>query len=1063
MLALASCSKNNAQPTSTSGVSDPAAPASMFIQSCSLGCSAGSAGTSIFCAQTNISPNSEFLIEFSDPIDFPTVTANTFQVVNIANGTTAPGTFSLHPTDAAKMIFRPSLTFDGAGNPQFGLEANATYRLRIPGTNLGGAGPFIRSTSGALNSSEMDCTLATANPILDPVPGAPTMTAFVTDTLDGMTGDVTFDPVTHDPVGGVPLDGATDIETEARIVLIFDDIMNPATIANLLTGQSSTMSVFIDPDGDLNTTVDQILQSGSWAVDVDQGSLLRTTAIFTPDGGQFPDGGTNGASPRLVVLTVTNQLLDLASNALTNPGVSSFSTVLQATQEYLLVETFTDNSNEDAATSGAQWGGNRLTFGKGGGSGRLGELHVRAGETLILDTDSQTFPLPGQANSIMSNLEPGTDYDPLDRNTWPTVTIDQHGQGFEFSRLEIEPGARLVLMGSRPGRVFARGELINEGVIDLSGDTPEPHVSNTGGDQVNNTLADSQASAPGGPGGVGGPSAGAGGDGADRMDMTGATIPLMINIGGIFYPGAVNDGQPGLGVGGLPNNTGGQGGVHYPPTLPRHFSPTGGALYGDAELSDMTPLGSYECRIAMVAGTGSGGSHALMGTEGVALSPVTPANPGLIPNQPPPTPGGDNTSLDLEAPGSPASVFNKRNLEFWRKHLRGGAGGGGGGTSVYGSRHNTASGPNCDQVGGLFPFFDHSAAGGGGGGGAVMAAAGRQLVNRGVINCRGGDGGSADVVGSSILDCTQSGQIIGFAPDCGGMAAPGGGGAGGAVRLQAPVIEIAQLPGRIDVTGGLGGQGAGLSFGGDGSPGLVRLEYTGFADQAADASMFGPSVAPSLPNDVVFNTPFTSAAILSIGEWGEQRFRPESFSGAQSCWMQPDTGGTFFGLEFVDDVAGAPDDLSRFGWNMDIIYNVPGHGRRVFPYRGIPPVDPNDRYDETLFPAAALGGMDFETYFGTTLNHDEPTLAQGSYVVVRFQGARGPVGSPDFCGLGADDLVPDSMTPFVSHPALLNGFEATPNLMRFSVVFDAQLANYDPVVTARVVGVSNFRARVLVN
>ena len=1049
-------------PPAPAGMTHASAPASMFIQSCSLGCSAGAPGTPIGCSLVNLSPNSEIAIDFSQRVDLASVSTFTVQLVNLVNGTIPSGTFQLDEADPSRLIFRPSLDFDVAGNPIFGFEANATYGLRIPGTDLSAGGPFLRSTSGADNSTEMNCVVVTSQPITDVVPGPPTMTAFVTDTLDSATGEVTFDPVTHDPVGGVLLDGATGLETAARIVLIFDDVMNPATIANRSSGQSNSMDVRIDVDGDLSTVGDQVVQLGAWDVSVDAASLLRTTAIFTPTGGHFPDGGTDIANPRMVVSSVTNAVSDLVGNPLANAGTSSFSMAIGSGAEEVLLETFLSTNNEDASASGGAWGNGKLSFGKGGGSGRLGELHLRDGETLTLDTDSQTFPVAGQPYGILSNVDPDQ-YNPLDRNTWPTVTIDRAGEGFEFSELALEGGARLVLRGSRPGRVFVRGEIVNDGVIDLSGETPPAHVSNTGGDQVFNEL-DGQSSAAGGLGGLAGPAGGAGGQGADRMDMTSAILPVMINIGGILNPGAQNDGRGGLGVGGAANGTGGRGGRHYPPQLPLFFMPSGpfGALYGDAEMSNMSPF-EVACRIAMVAGAGSGGSHALEGSRGLAFSPFVPSHPNLLPNSPTPTPGGDNASLALEAPGSPASPINKRNLEFWNRHLRGGAGGGGGGTSVYASRSNSAVGPNCDQAAGLFPFWDHSAAGGGGGGGALMIAAGRRLTLTGVVDCSGGEGGSSTQPGASPTLCTQSGAFVGFAPDCGMMAAPGGGGAGGAVRLQAPILELAVQDARIDVRGGNGGQGAGNSFGGEGSPGLVRLEYTGFLDQSSDAAQFGPSIAPSFPSDMDFNNPFTSAAILSIGEWGKQRLRPESFSGSQSCWMQP-TVTSFFSLTFVEDVAGAPTDLSRFGWNMDIVFDVPGVGRRLFPYRGIPPVDATAAYAESSFPAAALGGVDFATYVGTTLNHDEPSLAQGSFVAVRFQGARGTGSAADACSVDLEtDIQPDTLTPFVSHPALLNGFAAAPNMVRFAIVFDAQLAAFDPLVAARVKGVTNLRIRTRVN
>ncbi|MFT7485964.1 MAG: hypothetical protein ACI9F9_001817, partial [Candidatus Paceibacteria bacterium] len=643
-------------------------------------------------------------------------------------------------------------------------------------------------------------------------------------------------------------------------------------------------------------------------------------------------------------------------------------------------------------------------------------------------------------------------------------------EGWEFSEVLIDAGGTLVVTGARPCRIFARGNLVQKGIINLTGTTPTPHVSNLGGGGAFNSEPDPLASAPGGTGGAGGPGAGAGGQGADRIDMTGSEIEgPMQNAGGILYPGAVNVGRSGAGVGGIPDGTGGKGGVNWPPALPTHNLHTN-ADFGDAEQSIVGV--DENCRVAMVGGSGSGGAYALEGDNGIGYPAFVETFPGLLSTTPPDTGGGDNTNLNLEAPGSAPSVDNQRNLEFWRKHLRGGSGGGGGGTSIYGSHNNASNDSNgCDNgAWSLFPFWDHSAAGGGGGGGAVMMVAGRTLsLLNGRVSCSGGDGGSATVPGAAITLCTQSGNLSGPEPDCEKYAAPGGGGAGGAVRLQARTVNIAGLPGMIDVQGGVGGLGAGdstnsatgPSSGGDGSPGLVRIEYTGFVDQATDAAVWGPSILPSLPADTGFNTPFTSAAILSIGEWDQQEFRPETYSGAQSCWIKPEaTQAVFLGLDFVPD-AGSPVTLDDFGWNMDIIYDVPGVGETNFPYRGLPPFT-GAGYDDANYPLAALGNVDFETYLGTTLNHGEGSLSSGSLLVMRFQGVRSAGVISDFCDVDllSSEVEVGSLTPYVSHPAFLNDFFPTPNMIRFSVVFDEQLAGFNTVVEPRIMGVTNLRIRV---
>jgi hypothetical protein len=1055
-LTLAGCS---------SGSGSGSSGGNMYIESCSLGCGNADLGDPIGCSLTEISQNAEVTIQFSEPVNLSSVNAGSFRLVNLNDGTVPSGVFTIDPTDSRRLVFRPSLVFTGAGNPEFGFDPNETYEIRVLGEGQDPDGPFIRSTANKNNQTRMVCTVQTTLPLIDPVPGAPSFTGYVTDELNPTTGAVMFDSVTNLPVGGVPLNGSTGLETTSRVVLIFDDVMNKATIANQLNGLSNTITVQVKDPGS-----DPVTWPGIWIVDVDFDNLLRTVATFTPVGGEFPPGGSDPLNPRQVLVDVSNQLLDIVGNVIENPGLSTFSTIVQTFDEELLTEDFTTNDNEDSKASGATWGGGKLTYGPGGGSGRLGPLSLTSGDLLELNTDSQDFPLPDQVESILSNLDPGTDYDPLDPASWPTITIDQFGQAFEFTSVDIGLGATVVITGSQAGRIFSRGELILDGVIDLTGETPAAHVSNLGGSQPNNPFPYID-SIFGGPGGSGGPAAGAGGQGADRMDMTDANLPVMQNVGGVVWPvgspAAVNDGRSGGGVGGLPTGTGGVGGLRWPSSLPLTNSPDFGneVLYGNAELSDIFDDGNT-CRIAMVGGPGSGGSHAFPGTVGLPGSPYTAVFPGLISNLPTPTPGGDNSALDLEAPGSIVGPTAKRNLEFWRKHLNGGSGGGGGGTHVYGSRHNAALGPNCSSGGGLFPFWDHSAAGGGGGGGAVMLTAGTLLRINGQIDCTGGDGGSSTLPGASIALCTASGQIAGQDPDCEKYASPGGGGAGGSVRLQATTLEFSSVPERILVNGGVGGLGVGSSSGGDGSAGLVRMEYEGFVSQVADALIWAPLVSPYDPaagsGSGEFNEFSVSGGILSIGEWEPQIFRPESFSGSQSCWLEvPATQGSSFSLQFVSDAAGSPDDLSRYGWNMDVIYDAIGVGELKFPYRGIPPNDSTDDYDEANYPSTALGGDDFQTYIGTTLNHDEPTLSTGSLFVVRFQGVRYVGDGENLCtlNLNGPSVEPNSLTPWVEHPDMLNQFSPQPNVIRFTVIFDEQLAQYDPVIDGRIRGITNMVIR----
>ncbi|MFT7667658.1 MAG: hypothetical protein ACI8X5_000337 [Planctomycetota bacterium] len=1093
LLSLAGCSESGSD--STSGT--------MFIQSCSLGCANSNGGGQIGCSLVNISQNTEVTIQFSAPVDISSVNPGSFRLVNLANGSVPTGVFTLDPLDSSRLLFRPSLTFTGAGTPEYGFEPNQTYEISILGEGQDGAGPFIRSSSGKSNQTRMTCQVQTTEVLIDAVPGNPTVTAYVTDALTPnlANGFVTFDS-DNLPVGGELLStNPVEMQTNSRVVLIFHDLMIKATIASQLTGLSSTIGVFIDDNGTLTA------QDGAWSVDVDFDDLKRTVAIFTPNagsnGGEFPTSGGDPMNPRLIQVNISALPLDLVGNGLDNPSMDEFTIVGATFTEELLSEDFSDTLNEDLFASGGAWGSGQLTYGNGGGTGRLGPLGLLAGEELTLDTDSQIFPIPtsanysGQLESLLTNEQPdlaympgdvGT-YDPLDRDTWPTITSTGFGHAFEFSSVVIVNNSKLILTGSQPGRIFARGQLVNAGVIDLTGGTPAPHTSNSGsaaessaGDANNDAGWDT---VDGGLGGPAGPAAGAGGQGSDRIDMVNAVLDVMVNIGGVVYETghapAVLDGRDGGGIGGLPDGTGGVGGSHYPTSLPMAFL-LSDPIFGNAVFS---PLGVDEddfCRIGMVAGPGSGGSHSFPGAIGIPKSEemLVSAFPGGTSNTPGDTAGGDNSSNDYESPSGAFSPDNQRNLDFWRKQLRGGSGGGGGGTHAFGTKLNGSSGVGADGVlntvddctdgnQAILPFWDHSAAGGGGGGGAVMLTAGSNLVISGQVDCVGGGGGSASAIGASVVDCTASGQLPDVPSNCVDFASPGGGGAGGAVLLQGRVVSVSPSTNRLMVTGGIGGVGVGGSIGGDGSPGFVRVEYfENFQSQVTDALAYAPTIAPFMPTagsgPGEFNEFSQSGGILSIGPWQKRTLRPESYSGSQSCWMAvPATQGAFFAVDFVEDTPGAQDDLARLGWNMDVLYNIPGLGVLNFPYRGVPPVGDPD-YQEADFPTSDLGGVDFQTFIGMDLNHAEAALSDGSLFSIRFQGVTLVNNGANLCGLNLEggDVATDSLTAWVDHPSKLNMFNPKPNVIRFAVVFDEQLTQpaFAHTVLQRIEGVTNLRVRV---
>jgi hypothetical protein len=486
-----------------------------------------------------------------------------------------------------------------------------------------------------------------------------------------------------------------------------------------------------------------------------------------------------------------------------------------------------------------------------------------------------------------------------------------------------------------------------------------------------------------------------------------------------MFTNASLDGMPGEGIAAdLPGTRGGApGGEHWPPLYPTGSSLTNATIYNDLDFNrvlipfvgldgDGMAMDQKTCTSLRVGGTGGGGvygrdsqpsePHTFFGnldsddTDNDGIADL-PAREILLDeddeldmlgmnedsNVPAPTPPGDQASIGLD--------FIIRRLSPFLGHLRGGAGGGGGGASTYGTIGGAFFGMCKSQV--VEQYRDNSGAGGGGGGGAIQLHSGTRVTIGGSVDASGGDGGSA-MTGTTV-DVTS--------------AAPGGGGSGGAVLLQSPIVDIADVPGAVNVSGGAGGIGVAGSIGGNGGAGLVSLQdKVGGLDPLVEAPKILP-FDPTIPD---------SNDILTIQNFPAPRNRPESGTASVSCWMRP-TGG-FNTLLFAEDDLSDPDPANHtYGWNMMLqIDTTPGSGTSIQlePYRG-----PN-----------SIMADSFEEAFGNTLNTGLP-----------FQ-----TGAPvaNLCSLdlnGLDrDIIENSLTPWVNHPAELNEFNPVPEMIRFCVIFD---------------------------
>lgn len=233
----------------------------------------------------------------------------------------------------------------------------------------------------------------------------------------------------------------------------------------------------------------------------------------------------------------------------------------------------------------------------------------------------------------------------------------------------------------------------------------------------------------------------------------------------------------------------------------------GANLVGDGKLGGAAGPGGCAGGAAATSGScdthgGTGGATQMVGTGGGGGGHVQDGNPGGGG-----TDGGDMSGSDMLTPL----------IED------GGHGGGGGGNGLA---DLVVGGP------------------GGGGGGIVELTADGRVAVQAVVNVRGGDGSDA---------------VDGV---CGTAAgASGGGGSGGAILVRASRITGA---GSLDATRGLGGDRC--NFGGNGSPGRIRVDVANEelpALTADPAPVRGPHWADDTPHLV------TASAQLTLTLYGE--------------------------------------------------------------------------------------------------------------------------------------------------------------------------------------------------
>ena len=933
LLVLGACGS-----TSTDG----SAVESFGISVCSLGCNGGS------FALNSHPANKDLSFTFNDKVDPTSVNLSSISIINKASGASPTGSFIV---SGNRVIFRPTLVETSSG-VQFGFLDGAVYQVRLFDDD---SPNVVRATSGRSNQSFITGDI-TITGVTDLVPGPPTMISITPDDLTAPTG------------------------RDFEIVMVFDDVMSTLPMANPETGDSLLITV-----QSFDTSAGSIEIPGTFVAVVDR-DALRTTVTFTPD---VPWPSSNNGE-RLLRISLSQQISDLAGNTLSNPGIKTALLPDLPTVAGSLSETFSDAGQMDDngstaglwATSGAPGSldsGLDVTTGlhKGGGSGVLGVLTLPDGLT-TLDTDSMVIP---------SEL--------LGENV--TVTNGM----FPFSELVISQASRLEATGSNPARVIVRGRALVEGVVDFSGADATVNLNgkfvavqelDNGTHGTFGTFNESSL----------GVNVDANGNDDHGLGSDGATGDLSAGNGGsggrAWYHDSINFfGTPYLNSSPFSWQ---QGFLGFNPNITRFRTSMSGDNYN----------GGNGDRVGGVSAAGSpiSASGALLtdyqGGSGMG-SWAWPPHSGNMPlaNF---TGGVPVLTHPTAFSGGSASAYGENSIH----RSRGGGGGGywrnGDMGGYYDATSTNPSGAvllepiidldggdnirefNGDGSGGNYFKWDVAAGnvipdadgghyslplnihtadpeaglllGGSGGGGAGMSIHGsifdRYTGGPGEIgtyrNCPGAGGGAGGGaaqlhVGSRL---TIDGSILAQGGDGGDSRfmisvpfsdtnaidygppgdAGGGGGSGGSLLIQVGSVLQAGLD-SISVAGGSGGLGSAGNHGGDGGSGLVRVETsTGLESLSVLQGMIAPDSAVEL-------TPIGSPGQANIGQLAVSFSAGDivaadgttfngNASGVRSRWYEP---------------ASTVQELVFDSWTVDYEWSPNGTTVNTGSYSNTTPTDPD--------------------------------------------------------------------------------------------------------------------------
>ena len=879
----------------SSGSSDGTSPgASSFrIKLCSLGCNSGT------CAVNEIATNQSIVLTFNDEVDPASVSFTTISLVEQSNGTSPQGEFIV---DGPRVIFRPALT-ETTGGILFGFADGSIYELSIksaPESNV------VRSVIGRPNTTALTCQIQTKG-IIDLVPGRPS---------------VSVKPNAGNPPSSNPF----------NVVFTFNDLMQKAQLVDELTGTSPTLSVVVVDQTSVPAV--EISIPGVFSASFDR-DKLTTKVTFVPLA-PYP-GGKNGK--RMLRLDVAAQIADLAGNTLLNPGSFTVPLPNESSTPGLFLEDFETLAQLDPAGSAdGLWGtlppgtfDRVLDSGldpvsgghKGGSSGFLGVFAPE--DDFVFDTDfTVVTDITGQTFTITDGV-------------------------FPYDEIHIPDGVRVSAIGTNPLRLFSRGEVVIEGVLDLSGDDAPANFGKyypvDEGERVPTESTDriSESEADGGAPGIGQLGAANGGRGGasvylfqgpnpkpdyydeDNPDNFASGTPDPARYTSYITRDQIH-GRNGGGVGGVAPlgrpifkpeeiindlaNGSGMGSFAWPlytnqvpdPADPASMTPNSDfdiKSHFDSSISSFTHHAIHRAR------GGGGGGYWSDGQQGgffdiASTDPL--GNPLFAPVIDPPNFVYEyNSFLEwdfvVSLSGGTPSVADGGGGAFdpslWPgietldpdSGLLFGGSGGGGAGSSQHGSWDDTFSGEIDTQRG------GDGAGGGSGGGSVQLQAGGRLSVTGELTVEGGQGGDSEFM--VAIPFGDPNAILVGQPGDGG----GGGGSGGSALLQIGG-DIQVVPDGISLEGGRGGLGSAGNHGGAGGSGLARFETaTGTETLALLQSWVTPDEAVDLAPIGQAGVPNRIKSDLSIpGTTADLGLINGNSSGVRSLWYRP--AGTLSVLSF---------------------------------------------------------------------------------------------------------------------------------------------------------------------